>query len=794
MFQRIKHGKQRNFNRGALISVILLAVTMIGVIPICAQQNGTLPEGATVSALGRTSQVRSGGSFIISNVPSNFGRFRVRLIHPDGTTAESNCLTPVDRGTTIVPPLVFGALTPVSAALAVQSSQNIFTEQGQTAQLQVTTNLQGGGTIDITNSLCTTYISSNTSFVTVNASGLVTVNNMPLVPATLIVTVTNEGVVGTVSLLLNPGPATTDLDGDGMPNDWELRNGFDPTFPGDAVQDADGDGLNNRQEFQQNLAPRDPDTDRDGISDGANDPDGTGPIIAGPDLEPLSPEIVPPTCTLTSPTGGATLVEGETIIVRATATDNVGINRVTFTSNVGALNFTDFSSPYETPFVVPTGITQVIFNAVASDIAGNNRAVSPVMVNVIPDPLTTVTGRVLGENLMPVSGADVSVLGRTGSTGADGSFAITDVPTSQGNLIVTATFTPKSGPPLTGTSAPTPPVRGGTTNVGDILLIPALFEPDIGTLVLRQDDGAVTRTLPFSSSFYGNNYNQVFISNNGNLTFNSPDGDFTETIFEFLNRQPRISAFWDDLDPASSDAASGLYINDQLPGRLVVTWLRQLEFSQVPGPNTIQVILFSDGRIQYGYQGVASLDAIVGVSPGGLTVSNPLARVVDFSNTPFVSTNPGEALYEQFEVPAPRGSTDPPGSGQNSNRNNRFDLDGGFIVFTPKVGGGYDVRTILPPIALNHGTVSGTVLDTNGQPVGRAEVEILLSQAPKFRALINTDSQGRYVCANVPCGGKIIVTVTKRGNMVGQGAGEMPYGQESVRIDVHPSPPAPSKK
>ncbi len=579
-----------------------------------------------------------------------------------------------------------------------------------------------------------------------------------------------------------------------MPNDWELRNGFDPTFAGDAVQDADGDGLNNRQEFQQNLAPRDPDTDRDGISDGANDPDGTGPIIAGPDPEPLTPETVPPTCALTNPAGGATLIEGETIIVRATATDNVGINRVIFTSNVGALNFTDFSSPYETPFVVPTGITQMSFNAVAGDIAGNTRAASPVMVNVIPDPLTTVTGRVLGENLLPVEGAAVTVLGRLGSTSADGGFAIANVPTTQGNLTVTATFTPKSGPPLTGTSVPTPPVRGGTTNVGDILLIPALFEPDLGTLVLRSDDGSVTRALPFSFSFYGNNYNQVFVNNNGNLTFNSVEGDFTETIFEFLNRQPRISAFWDDIEPTSSDAATGLYINDQLPGRLVVTWLRQLEFAQVPGPNTIQVILFSDGRIQYGYQGVASLDAIVGVSPGGLTVSNPLARVIDFSNTPFVSTNPGEALYEQFEVPAPRGSTDPPGSGQNSNRNNRFDLDGGFIVFTPRPGGGYDVRTILPLISSNHGTVSGQVLDANGQPLARAEVEILSSQAPKFRALINTDSQGRYVCANVPCGGKIMVSVTKRGNMVGQGAGEMLNSQEIVRIDVQPSPPGPLKK
>ena len=476
MFKYITGGRQGGSHRRITIRLLLCVAALLVIASVNAQQSDTLPEGATVSALGRSAQVRSDGSFSISNVPANIGRFRVRLIHPNGMTAESNCLTPVDRGTTLVPPLVFGALTPVSTMLAVQSSQNILTEQGQTAQLQVTAHLQGGGTIDITNSLCTTYISSNTSFVTVNASGLVTVNNMPLVPATLIVTVTNEGVVGTVSLLLNPGPATTDLDGDGMPNDWELRNGFDPTFPGDAVQDADGDGLNNRQEFQQNLAPRDPDTDRDGISDGANDPDGAGPIIAGPDPQPLQPETVPPTCTLSSPANGVTLIEGETIVARAEASDNVGITRVTFTSNVGALNVTDFSSPYEAPFVVPTGITQVSLTATARDIAGNTGASSPVTINVLPDPLTTVIGRVVDESMTPLEGATVSVLSRMTMTGTDGTFSIPTVPTVQGNLVVNATLTLMDGTMLVGRSAPTAPVRGGTTNVGDIVVLPPAFD------------------------------------------------------------------------------------------------------------------------------------------------------------------------------------------------------------------------------------------------------------------------------------------------------------------------------
>ena len=788
MLQHNLNATQRKICRYIFAILLLCALSIMWVVPTNAQQNNNLPEGATVSALGRTAQVRSDGSFTISNVPATIGRFRVRLIHPDGRTAQSTCLAPVLRGTTLVPPLVFGLLTPLSASLTVGASMSSFTAQGQTAQMQVTGNLQGGGMPNLTNDPCTTYLSSNTFYATVSPAGVVTINNMPLFPSNLTVTALNEGVVGTFTFQLSPN---TDVDGDGMPNDWEVRNGFNPNNSADAAQDADNDGLTNLQEFQRGLAPRDADTDRDGISDGPNDPDGAGPIIAGPDPNPLQPETTPPTCAITAPLGGATVIEGETIIVRATGTDNVGVSRIAFTSSAGGLNFTDTSAPFEVPFVIPTGGTQVTLNATARDIAGNPGTCPPVTINVVPDPLTTVNGRVLGDNQMPLSGAMVSVLGRAGATGADGRFSIPNVPTVQGNLVVTASFTPPGGLTLTGTSAPTPPVRGGTTDVGDIVVLPVAFENNFGTLVLRTDDGFVTRALPFGFSFYGANRTQVFVNNNGHLTFNSGEGDFTETVAEFLSRQPRISAFWDDIEVNDADNISGLYVNDQLPGRFVVTWRRQLEYLQVPGPNTLQVILFSDGRIQYGYQGMAALDAITGLSPGGLTPGSPLARVVDFSATPLISINPGEAIYEQFEVPSPRGSTDPPGSGQNTNRNNPFDLDSGFILFTPRAGGGYDVRTIRPapmPTTLGNGTVTGVVFGADSQPVPRVEVEIISSRAPGFRLVTNTDAQGRYSFSGVPSTGVVMVRATNEGRLIGQGAGTFEAPQTAITVNVHPQP------
>jgi hypothetical protein len=64
------------------------------------------------------------------------------------------------------------------------------------------------------------------------------------------------------------GPVCVDWDADGMPDDWEIAHWLNPGL-NDADLDSDGDGLSNRLEYERGTDPWNPDSDGDGIPDGA---------------------------------------------------------------------------------------------------------------------------------------------------------------------------------------------------------------------------------------------------------------------------------------------------------------------------------------------------------------------------------------------------------------------------------------------------------------------------------------------------------------------------------------------
>lgn len=179
---------------------------------------------------------------------------------------------------------------------------------------------------------------------------------------------------------------------------------------------------------------------------------------------------IAPTVRIEAPAYGDTVVEGATISIAVSATDDVHVASVDVVVD-GQVVFTDSAAPYQFNFTVPVGVRSLTLSATAVDLGGNVGLANDVRINVIPDPGTTVVGRVLSSNGNPISGATVSTFGeRSATTGTDGAFSLSGVPTALGNIVVTANAV-VNGLAVSGRSAAVPPVVGGVTNVGDIRVV-----------------------------------------------------------------------------------------------------------------------------------------------------------------------------------------------------------------------------------------------------------------------------------------------------------------------------------
>ena len=178
---------------------------------------------------------------------------------------------------------------------------------------------------------------------------------------------------------------------------------------------------------------------------------------------------IPPVVTITSPAAGATAIEGSVITITVQAVDDVQVSSVDFLVNSNVV-FTDSAAPYQFSLTIPAGVAALTLGATATDIGSNTGTAAPVQLNVIPDPLTTVIGRVLDKNGQPVNGATVTTFGSfTATSRSDGTFSIPSVPTVRGTITVSAEIV-VDGKKQTGRSAAFGPVPGGQTNVGDIVV------------------------------------------------------------------------------------------------------------------------------------------------------------------------------------------------------------------------------------------------------------------------------------------------------------------------------------
>ncbi|HHY56829.1 MAG TPA: hypothetical protein GYA08_15495, partial [Chloroflexi bacterium] len=207
-----------------------------------------------------------------------------------------------------------------------------------------------------------------------------------------------------------------------------------------------------------------------------------------------------PLVTVTQPVSGATLIQGSTVTAVVDASDDNGLDYIELLLNGGVIGGRSVQPnrqpPFSFTFVVP--FAEVITLTAQATDGDTNIGVSPaVTFTVIPDPLTTVRGVVVDVSDQPVAGVLVSTAGgRSALSASDGSFVITDVPTIEGNLIVSARGE-VNGVVQRGQSAPQPPVAGGETNVGQIRIAPnKVWDGDAGDGLWMTPANWNNNTLP----------------------------------------------------------------------------------------------------------------------------------------------------------------------------------------------------------------------------------------------------------------------------------------------------------
>jgi hypothetical protein len=438
---------------------------------------------------------------------------------------------------------------------------------------------------------------------------------------------------------------------------------------------------------------------------GASAPDGITVTVV-PDL--------PPVAVFLAPRDGDNVVEGSSVQVLGGFADDLGIVQATLFAQ-GAIGVSLTGPPWTWSTPAPARGETKSLRLQVSDTGGHFTQTS-ITITGAADPLTSIHGTVLDPDGQPVPDAQVveDGSGSGTTTGADGQFLISNVPTVSGLLSVTASAS-LNGTAYKVQSPVFTPVPGGQAELGQLVLA-----PDSTTIVGVVVDSA---NQPVSGA---------------KVVIVPPDPPFLRT----------------------TTGVDGSFRVAGVPQDEGVTiWA-----SQIQGRFTLQAVTFA-----FLNAAVTELDPLILAPTESPTTVH--GTVVDTANQPVpgalvkvydneflvTTTSAADGSFVIMDLPSGRGATLNFTARTMVGSDSYYGSTVAIAIENGVTDAGVIVVDVLPTGGAQPGTVQGVLATRTGQPVDAAKLIVMT----EMDAYPGTASDGQYSIDGIPSDeGSILVAAT----------------------------------